>query len=88
MDGATIEDNIYFNSAKESIGDDDFLTALREHDHDLNSAYTDPMFVDWKNEDFRLKPGSPALKLGIIPLDLGNVGLTGRMKQLAKKLRD
>ena len=42
---------------------------------DANSRATDPMFVDPKKGDFRLKPGSPALEMGIVPIDLSLVGL-------------
>jgi len=33
------------------------------------------MFVDPSNGDFRFKPVSPALKMGIVPIDLSKVGL-------------
>jgi len=33
------------------------------------------LFVDPENGDFRLKPDSPALKLGIVPIDLSKIGL-------------
>ena len=42
---------------------------------DANSLAVDPLFVDPENGDFRFKPGSPALKLGIVPIDLSKVGL-------------
>jgi len=41
--------------------------------YDRNSVYADPMFVDPDNFDFRLKPESPALKLGFEPIDLTSV---------------
>ena len=34
----------------------------------------DPLFVDPENGDFRLKPGSPAAKIGFEPWDLTAVG--------------
>jgi hypothetical protein len=34
------------------------------------------MFVDAEHFDFRFKPGSPAAKLGIQPIDLTGVGST------------
>ena len=61
-----------------------FLAALRKADHDAKSHYGDPMFVDWKNADFRFRPGSPALKMGIKPLDLSKVGLTGVYRERFK----
>ena len=44
---------------------------------DVHSLAADPLFVDPANGDFRLKPGSPAVKLGFIPIDLSKVGLRG-----------
>lgn len=42
--------------------------------HDLHSLYVDPIFVDPENHDFRLRPDSPALKLGFQPIDMSHVG--------------
>lgn len=44
--------------------------------HDVDSLIADPMFVDAERFDFRLKPESPAVKLGIQPIDLTGVGST------------
>ena len=43
--------------------------------YDKHSHYVDPMFVDPRNGDYRLKPESPALKLGFKDIDVSNVGL-------------
>ncbi len=45
---------------------------------DANSMATDPLFVDPENGDFRFKPNSPALKLGIVPIDVTKIGLLKR----------
>lgn len=66
--------NIYFCKADLNKG-----TALLEKNQndgvDLNSVAADPMFVDPENGDFSFKPDSPALKMGIVPIDLSKVGL-------------
>ncbi|MBM4083727.1 MAG: hypothetical protein FJ272_02970, partial [Planctomycetes bacterium] len=44
---------------------------------DRHSLVADPLFVDPANGDFRLKPDSPALKLGFEPIDTSANGLIG-----------
>jgi hypothetical protein len=46
--------------------------ALRKQDP--NSVIADPLFLDAKKDDFRLKPESPALKLGFVPFDYTKAG--------------
>ncbi|MFQ6040490.1 MAG: right-handed parallel beta-helix repeat-containing protein [Candidatus Poribacteria bacterium] len=48
---------------------------------DANSIVADPLFVDAANDDYSLKPDSPALKLGFKPIDISEVGLSGREKK-------
>ena len=47
----------------------------QEHGLDRNSVVANPMFIDPDNGDFRVKPDSPALKLGFKNFDMDNVGL-------------
>ena len=42
--------------------------------HDLSSRIADPLFVDLEARDFRLRPGSPALAMGMRSLDVSTVG--------------
>ena len=42
--------------------------------HDKDSLIADPLFVDPEQGDFRLRPGSPAAKIGFEPWDLSDVG--------------
>ena len=50
----------------------------QERGFDKNSIVADPLFVDAANDDYSLKPDSPALKLGFKPIDISKVGLRGR----------
>ena len=43
--------------------------------YDIHSIVADPLFVDAANGDFRLKPESPAFKLGFQPIDVKIIGL-------------
>ncbi len=42
---------------------------------DKHSVIADPLFVDPKNDDYSLKPESPAFKLGFKPIDISTVGI-------------
>jgi hypothetical protein len=43
-------------------------------DHDEHSVVADPLFIAPWQGDFRLRPASPAPKLGFAPIDLSTVG--------------
>ena len=45
---------------------------------DTHSVIADPLFMDPDNDNYTLRPDSPALKLGFKPIDLSGVGLRGR----------
>jgi len=71
---AETDHNIYFCAADPTLSD--AMLAKQQQDKvDMNSKATDPLFVDPANGDFRFKPNSPALKMGVVPLDLSKVGL-------------
>ena len=46
----------------------------REAGYDQHSLVADPLFVDPENDDYRLKPGSPALDLGFQPIPFDKIG--------------
>ncbi|MCS7469945.1 right-handed parallel beta-helix repeat-containing protein [Stieleria sp. ICT_E10.1] len=66
--------NIYYSSTDPELAKQT-LEKQQGDGVDANSRATDPMFVDPENGDFRFKPGSPALEMGIIPIDLSQIGL-------------
>lgn len=43
--------------------------------YDKNSVFAEPMFVDAENDDYRVKPESPALKVGFKNFEMGKWGL-------------
>jgi len=45
---------------------------------DLHSLVGDPLFVDLAHDDYRLRPESPAIKLGFIPIDVQEIGIRPR----------
>lgn len=52
------------------------LSDWRALGFDLHSVFADPLFVDPEQGDFRVKPESPALKLGFVNFDMNHFGLT------------
>lgn len=74
--------NIYFCKADNELGKS-FLKKQQETGVDANSLSVDPMFVDPENGDFRFKPDSPALEMGIVPIDVSEIGL--RIKKNSNK---
>ena len=65
MESGEVGGNIYFCAEAPFLESAKVIAELRKRGHEKNGAYTDPLFVDWENGDFRLRPDSPALKMGI-----------------------
>ena len=66
--------NIYYCTTDPTLGDE-MLAKQRSDGVDAHSQAVDPMFIDPENGDFRFQPNSPALKLGIKPIDVSEMGL-------------
>ncbi len=68
-----------------SVGSDTWIKWVETFDHsivdirdnivDSEPGFSDPLFIDRAKMDFRLKPESPALKLGFRQLPLDRIGL-------------
>ena len=46
--------------------------------NDKDYVLSDPLLVDAANEDFRLSPDSPALKLSFQPIDMSKIRMTNK----------
>ncbi len=69
--------NLYWNASGQPVtfwGGMDLAKWRKERNQDLHSLVADPLFVDAGHGDFRLKPDSPALKLGFKPFDYTKAG--------------
>jgi hypothetical protein len=42
--------------------------------YEADSVQADPLFVDPEHDNYRLKPDSPAFKLGFMPIDMDSMG--------------
>ncbi|PYV17163.1 MAG: hypothetical protein DMG21_09210 [Acidobacteria bacterium] len=51
------------------------LSDWKKLGYEKDSIMADPLFVDPAHDDYRLKPESPALKLGFVPIDVDEIGL-------------
>jgi hypothetical protein len=74
--------NVYFDArpdAKEMTFANISQGKWREQRNDRNSIVANPLFVAPKENDFRLQPNSPALKLGFEPIDVSRTGVSGRL---------
>ncbi len=74
----TFDNNLYWNRLKQPLlcGPLSF-EAWQAKGQDKNSIVADPLFVNVEKRDFRLKPNSPALKVGFKPFPLDQAGVYG-----------
>ncbi len=81
-----MDNNCYWNTA----GQDVTFVGLslekwrQQEGRDQHSIIADPLFVDPAKGDFRLKPNSPALKIGFEPFDSAQAGVYGDAAWIAK----
>ena len=66
--------NLYFGT-EDADWAKPHLDSQRALGNEKHSVAADPMFMDVEGGDFRFRPGSPAAKLGIEPLDASKAGL-------------
>ena len=65
-----LRNNLYWNASRRKVGfAGQSFKQWQARGHDRGSRIADPQFVDPDRYDFRLKPTSPALKLGFKPFD-------------------
>jgi len=85
------DNNIYWNTRGEALTFPGGLSfsQWQEKGLDRHSLIADPLFVDAAHYDFRLRPESPALKLGFQPFDIRQAGLTAppELIKLARSIR-
>ena len=58
-----------------NVPEADQWVAWQKLGFDTNSVIADPLFVNPRRDDYRLKPNSPAFRLGFKPLPLAQMGL-------------
>jgi len=77
-DHVRFQNNLYWNASGEPVDFEGMTLEERQaRGWDQGSLVADPQFVDPEHFDFRLKPGSPAEKIGFQPFDYSQAGLYG-----------
>ena len=68
-----VDNNLYFNPS-DTHWMDEHLLRMQAAGKEKASLFGDPLFTDPSSGDFSFRPGSPALALGIEPLDVSKMG--------------
>lgn len=81
-----VDDNVYWSIGKTAPLFDgrEFEEWKATSGQDRHSLLADPLFVNAAARDLRLRPDSPAFKLGFKPIELQGFGLTGDAAWTAK----
>ena len=74
-DNYALDHNLYWNASGEAVRFGNMtLEEWQGKGQDVHSLIADPLFVNPEKGDFRLKPNSPALKVGFQPFDMSKIG--------------
>jgi hypothetical protein len=80
-----MERNVYWNASGPELQFSGInFERWQAEGRDLQSIIADPLFEDAAHDDFRLKKGSPALRLGFHPIKTDKIGLYGDDEWMAK----
>lgn len=85
----TLRSNLYWRAQGRPFDfDGKSFEAWTAQGRDEGSIIADPLMVDPANRDFRLRPGSPASRIGFQPFDVAQAGVTGdpAWRQLARSV--
>ncbi|MCC6444295.1 MAG: right-handed parallel beta-helix repeat-containing protein [Armatimonadetes bacterium] len=71
-----IDNNLYFHAGGRPlrVNRADSFAGWQALGYDAHSVIADPLFQDPARDDYRLRPGSPALEMGFKPIDITTVG--------------
>ncbi len=72
--GFMMNNNLYWNESGRVTFERLSFSAWRRRGQDRDSLIADPLFVDPRGGDFRLRPDSPAHALGFRPIDTSRIG--------------
>jgi hypothetical protein len=68
------DEPILVDGLSEDLPDTEQWAAWREMGFDQHSIVADPLFVDAANDDYRLRPNSPAEQIGFEPIQMAEIG--------------
>ncbi len=89
-DHVQLDHNLYWNpqQAAPNFAGQTF-SAWQASGKDAASQYADPLFIDPQQDDFRLRPDSPAIAMGFQPFDAKEAGVYGddAWRRLAESMK-